>query len=205
MPGDKAASAARTPAKATRPAATASSATKQKSIMSFFQKSSPVASSPAAREKVSSDIHYSSPLKETKANSLPKTKFFAELSTPVPSSDALEPTSSQENMESTVKRSKVKFAEASESEVAPSSPIRKVCVAFSPGSFGFSLLTDSVQGKKAINYAESSDEDDEPFAYGAASQTRRRGRARNVVNDEDDYGESDTAEQEDEGSYPQPT
>ncbi|GFP59908.1 hypothetical protein ACSS6W_005131 [Trichoderma asperelloides] len=178
MPGDKAASAARTPAKATRPAATASSATKQKSIMSFFQKSSPVASSPAAREKVSSDIHYSSPLKETKANSLPKTKFFAELSTPVPSSDALEPTSSQENMESTVKRSKVKFAEASESEVAPSSPIRK--------------------GKKAINYAESSDEDDEPFAYGAASQTRRRGRARNVVNDEDDYGESDTAEQEDE-------
>lgn len=96
----------------------------------------------------------------------------------MPSSDAPEPTSSQENMESTVKRSKVKFAEASESEVAPSSPIRK--------------------GKKAINYAESSDEDDEPFAYGAASQTRRRGRARNVVNDEDDYGESDTAEQEDE-------
>lgn len=60
-----------------------------------------------------------------------------------------------------------------------------------------------MQGKKAVNYAESSDEDDEPFAYGAASQTRRRGRARNVVNDEDDYGESDTAGQEDEGSYPE--
>ncbi|PNP46094.1 hypothetical protein TGAMA5MH_02129 [Trichoderma gamsii] len=179
MPGDKAASAARTPAKATRPAAAASSATKQKSIMSFFQKSSPVSSSPATREKVSSDILYSSPLQETKANSLPKTKFFAELSTPVPSSDAPEPTSSQENMESTVKRSKVKFAEAPESSVAPSSPIRK--------------------GKKAVNYAESSDEDGEPFAYGAASQTRRRGRVtRNVVNDEDDYGGSDTAEQEDE-------
>ncbi|KAL7897129.1 muts domain V domain-containing protein [Trichoderma sp. SZMC 28014] len=177
MPGDKAASAARTPAKATRPAAAASS-TKQKSIMSFFQKSSPVSSSPATREKVSSDILYSSPLQETKANSLPKTKFFAELSTPVPSSDAPEPTSSQENMESTVKRSMVKFAEAPESSVAPSSPIRK--------------------GKKVVNYAESSDED-EPFAYGAASQTRRRGRVtRNVVNDEDDYGGSDTAEQEDE-------
>ncbi|KAL6888030.1 muts domain V domain-containing protein [Trichoderma evansii] len=180
MAGDKAASAARTPAKATRPAAGGSSTTKQKSIMSFFQKSSPVASSPATREKTSSEMQWSSPLKETKAkaNSLPKTKFFAELSTPVPSSDALEPPSSQENMESTVKPSKVKFAEAPESDVAPSSPIRK--------------------GKKAVNYAESSDEDDEPFAYGAASQTRRRGRARNVVNDEDDYGESDTAEQEDE-------
>jgi DNA mismatch repair protein MSH6 len=100
--------------------------------MSFFQKSSPVSSSPATREKVSSDILYSSPLKETKANSLPKTKFFAELSTPVPSSDALEPSSSQENMESTVKRSKVKFAEVPESSVAPSSPIRKVRVTFSP-------------------------------------------------------------------------
>lgn len=137
MPGDKAASAARTPAKATRPAAGGSSTTKQKSIMSFFQKSSPVASSPATREKTSSEMQWSSPLKETKAkaNSLPKTKFFAELSTPVPSSDALEPPSSQENMESTVKRSKVKFAEAPESDVAPSSPIRKVCVILSPFSF----------------------------------------------------------------------
>ncbi|KAM0262124.1 hypothetical protein ACHAQJ_001866 [Trichoderma viride] len=182
MAGDKAASAARTPAKATRPAATASSSVKQKSIMSFFQKSSPVSSSPAIREKVSSDNQYSSPLKETKANSLPKTKPSAKLSTPVPSSDAPEPTSSQENMESTVKRSKGKFAEAtsnkaSESEIPPSSPTRK--------------------GKKAVNYAETSDED-EPFAYGAALQTRRRGRARNVVNEEEDYGESDTAEQEEE-------
>ncbi|EHK19322.1 uncharacterized protein TRIVIDRAFT_81241 [Trichoderma virens Gv29-8] len=182
MPSDKpAASAARTPAKATRPAAAAPSSTKQKSIMSFFQKSSPVSASSAAREKVSSANQHSSPLKETKANSLPKTKSSAKFSTPVPSSDAPEPASSQENMESTVKRSKGKASASlkdEESEVAPSSPIRK--------------------GKKAINYAESSDED-EPFAYGAASQSRRRGRAaRNIVNDEDDYGESDTAEQEEE-------
>lgn len=67
-----------------------------------------------------------------------------------------------------------------------------------------SLMTanQSVQGKRAVNYAESSDED-EPFAYGAASQTRRRGRAtRNVVRDEDEYGGSDTAgQEEEEGSY----
>lgn len=73
-------------------------------------------------------------------------------------------------------------------------------------SLGLRLLTGFLQGKKAVNYAESSDEDDEPFAYGAASQTRRRGRVtRNVVNDEDDYGGSDTAEQEDQGSYPHST
>ncbi|KAL6837211.1 DNA repair protein [Trichoderma camerunense] len=183
MPSDKAASAARTPAKATRPAAAASSSAKQKSIMSFFQKSSPVSASSAAREKVSSDNQHSSPLKETKANSLPKMKASAKFSTPVPSSDAPEPTSSQENMDSTVKRTKGKASEPrsvkdEESEIAPSSPIRK--------------------GKRAVNYAESSD-DDEPFAYGAASQTRRRGRAaRNVVRDEDEYGGSDTAEQEEE-------
>lgn len=151
--------------------------------MSFFQKSSPVSASSAAREKVSSDNQHSSPLKETKANSLPKTKASAKFSTPVPSSDAPEPTSSQENMESTVKRTKSKASEPRSvkdegSEVAPSSPIRK--------------------GKRAVNYAESSDED-EPFAYGAASQTRRRGRAtRNVVRDEDEYGGSDTAGQEEE-------
>lgn len=66
--------------------------------MSFFQKSSPgPASSPLS--KVSPD---SPCLKETtKANSLPKTKLAssrkAKLSTPVPSSDAPEPPSSQEN------------------------------------------------------------------------------------------------------------
>ncbi|KAL7939275.1 DNA repair protein [Trichoderma chlorosporum] len=183
MPSDKAASAARTPARPIRPAAAAPSSTKQKSIMSFFQKSSPASASSAPREKVSSDNQHSSPLKETKANSLPKKKPSANFSTPVPSSNAPEPTSSQENMESTIKRTKGKTSESKSmrdegSEVAPSSPIRK--------------------GKKAVNYAESSDED-EPFAYGAASQSRRRGRAaRNVVNDEDDYGGSDTAEQEED-------
>ncbi|EGR48449.1 DNA repair protein [Trichoderma reesei QM6a] len=178
MPSDKAAAAARTPAKAARPAAAAASSTKQKSIMSFFQKSSPVPAPSAPREKVSSDHQHSSPLKETKANSLPKAKPSTKLSTPLPSSDAPEPPSSQENMESTAKRTTSRSIKASDSDMAPSSPVRK--------------------GKRAINYAESSDED-EPFAYGAASQARRRGRARNnVVEDEDEYGGSETAGQEEE-------
>ncbi|KFH47352.1 DNA mismatch repair protein-like protein [Hapsidospora chrysogenum ATCC 11550] len=179
---------ARTPAKAIA-RNSASSSAKQQSIMSFFQKSSPgPASSPLS--KVSPD---STCLRETtKANTLPKVKPTSsakkkKLSTPVPSSDALEPPSSQENtrpgrpgqplpsptpMSSTSRQPSVKV------EVAGSSPSRKA--------------------KKVVSYAESSD-DDEPFAYGAASQTRRRGRARKVVNDEDVYGEDSDATADDDG------
>lgn len=98
MAGDNA-NAARTPARQpAKAAASVSSSAKQKSIMSFFQKSSPAATpSPAARAQVSSDP--SSCLKETKANFLPKAKPAQKLSTPVPSSDALEPSSSQENLD----------------------------------------------------------------------------------------------------------
>lgn len=94
MAGDG--SMARTPARATSKPTPSS---KQRSIVSFFQKSSSATSSPAAAsapKKVSPD---SQPmcLQETKANSLPKLKPSAKLATPVPSSDMLEPPSSQEN------------------------------------------------------------------------------------------------------------
>lgn len=42
--------------------------------------------------------------------------------------------------------------------------------------------------KKVTSYAESSD-DEKPFNYGSRTQTRRRGRARTVVKDEDEYDE----------------
>ncbi|KAK5993017.1 DNA mismatch repair protein msh6 [Cladobotryum mycophilum] len=185
---DKAASTARTPARLTRPAPSVSSTAKQISIMSFFQKSSPVAKSPSVREEVSSDPKPSSLLKETtKANSVPKIKISAKLSTPVPSSDALEPPSSQENLDATPKPTKETLPSSSVrggnkskrlSVMAGSSPTRKV--------------------RRAVNYAESSDED-EPFSYGA-SQPRRRNRTRNVIKeeDEDEFGGSDAAEPEDD-------
>ncbi|KAG5990139.1 hypothetical protein E4U43_004354, partial [Claviceps pusilla] len=97
---------ARTPARpAAKPAGPVSSSSKQRSIMSFFQKSSPgPASSPTSRDKVFPDPQHPSCLQETtKANSLPKpnpkSKPSAKLSTPVPSSDVIEPPSSQENDE----------------------------------------------------------------------------------------------------------
>lgn len=105
MAGDRAAGTARTPAKGSgpKPASASASSTKQRSIFSFFQKSSPggaPASSPLS-QKVSPDPHSSSRLKETSANSIQKPKPSTKLSTPVASSDALEPATSQENIDST--------------------------------------------------------------------------------------------------------
>lgn len=87
----------RQPGKAPAPM---SSSNKQKSIMSFFQKSSPAApkSSPSSTSKVSSDPCLQ---ETTKANFLPKASPAGKLATPVPTSDAIEPSSSQENGEST--------------------------------------------------------------------------------------------------------
>ncbi|RSM12089.1 hypothetical protein CEP52_002652 [Fusarium oligoseptatum] len=174
---------AKTPSRATKPAAPSSSA-KQRSIVSFFQKAPPSSPAPA-----SSPLSKNTPankqslcLRETtKANSLPKPaskqtpkqtpKSSTKLSTPVPSSDAIEPPSSQEN-ESTVKKPKSTM----NNDALPSSPTRKV--------------------KKVVSYAESSD--DEPFTFGASS-ARRRSRARPSVKDEDDYDEEEVEQAEDTG------
>lgn len=85
---------------------TPASTSKQRSIASFFQKPSP-GSAPSPREKVAPAPHRpSSCLQETsKANALPKPRqtSSAKLSTPVPSSDALDPPSSptgDENLDS---------------------------------------------------------------------------------------------------------
>ncbi|KAJ4004729.1 DNA mismatch repair protein msh6 [Fusarium irregulare] len=178
---------ARTPAKSTKASATPSS-TKQRSIVSFFSKAPP--SSPAAASsplaKPSSTPKQPSCLKETtKANSLPKstpsskpksTPTTAKQATPVPDSDAIEPPSSQENLDATVKKSASKMKH----DALPSSPTRKV--------------------KKVVSYAESSDED-EPFQFGGASkQRRRRARVIPVVKDEDDYEEEEEEVAQDEDS-----
>lgn len=143
--------AARTPAKATKPAATTSSA-KQRSIVSFFQKappSSPAAAASSPLAKASPTTKQSSCLKETtKANSLPKTTPLSKSkpkptvaikqTTPVPDSDAIEPPSSQENLDSTMKVKNAPKSAATRADTdrqksskmshdaLPSSPTRKV-------------------------------------------------------------------------------
>ncbi|ATY58896.1 DNA mismatch repair msh6 [Cordyceps militaris] len=183
MAGDNT-NAARTPARQpAKAAASVSSSAKQKSIMSFFQKSSPAATpSPAARKQVSSDP--SSCLKETKANFLPKAKPAQKLSTPVPSSDAPEPSSSQENLDT-----------VSRHENAPSSPImaRQAKPKPRPAIKDPAGSSPARKSRKAVSYAESS-EDDEPVS----TVNRRRTRARLVVDDEDNYGDDGDADVQDD-------
>lgn len=137
MAGDK---PVRTPAKVVgaKSGPAASSSAKQRSIVSFFQKSSPAgpASSPSAKvQPPPASSPSSSCLKETtKANALPKPSPFnlsakskKKMQTPVPSSDAIDPPSSQENYDTEVPSSAIAKSTAVTPVVHGSSPTRKVC------------------------------------------------------------------------------
>jgi len=111
--GEKSTATARTPARpapASKKSGTASTG-KQQSILGFFSKSSAAAdnngpaSSPLAKASSSAKDLPARPLKETtKSNSMLGSKRPSNV-TPVPSSDVVEPLSSQENMDtSTVKK-----------------------------------------------------------------------------------------------------
>ncbi|KAF7556476.1 hypothetical protein G7046_g6300 [Stylonectria norvegica] len=190
MASEKAA-AARTPAKAAKPTpASSSSTSKQRSIFSFFQKTTPGSAGPASSPlaKVSAAAQHSSPLKETtKANSLPKAqpepKSSVKLSTPAPSSDAMEAPSSQEENIGSVSTVKVEDESLPSPTTTPAetkskqAPFSKITLESSP----------TRKAKKVVSYAESSD--DEPFMHGASSKARRRTRTRPSVKDEDDYDE----------------
>ncbi|KAM0274952.1 hypothetical protein ACHAQH_007720 [Verticillium albo-atrum] len=200
---EKRATPARTPARLSK---TPSGST-QKSITSFFSKPATSSATKAAaptptptttQTQKSSKIE-SLCLKEsmTKSNTLSKIKRPSNV-TPVPSSDAHEPPSSQENMDSTVtkvgSRRWPSLSASADSVIAqkafgssnalPSSPSRKT--------------------KKAVNYAESSDEYDDPFEDLPVSRNRRRNRARATIqDDEDEYDEdrdnfNPAAEEEDD-------
>ncbi|ORY57769.1 muts domain V-domain-containing protein [Pseudomassariella vexata] len=167
--GDK--STPKTPSLTKKSSSTSSTTSKQQqSILGFFSKGAAASSSSKSSNKVTT----SSPcLKETtKSNSLQLSKKSSNV-TPVPSSDAIEPSSSQENHSvSTVKQvvtPKVAFG---------SSPSRKA--------------------KKAVSYAEPSDDEDEDVIV-PMKTSRRRSRQRAVVHDdEDEYEESKDAVMQDE-------
>jgi DNA mismatch repair protein MSH6 len=99
-------------------------------------------------------------------------------------SDALEVPSSQENKvpsdlpspSAALIRSKPSAAQL---EIIGSSPSRKA--------------------RRVVTYAESSD-DEAPFAYGASNSQRRRGKARAVVKDEDDFEVDEDDIAEDDGT-----
>ena len=186
------AGAATTPSLSRKPSsATSSTASKQqKSILGFFtktpkdkekEKEKGQNQTPDADTTTPSAVPSSSPcLKETKSNSLQLNKRPSKNITPVPSSDALEPSTSQENIGSatTVKQT---AAPSKKVAIMGSSPSRKA--------------------KKVVNYAESDDDDDEDvFVAMEAAQSRRRNRqrARITEDDEDDYELANDADVADE-------
>jgi DNA mismatch repair protein MSH6 len=134
MAGDK---AVRTPATAKK-VGPGSSTGKQQSILGFFVKPGAASAQRAMpKEAISSPC-----LKETtKSNSMPKPARQANI-TPMPSSDAIEPASSQENVNHTTTKVLdnslpspltpaevvIKQAAGGAKAVLSSSPTRKVCV-----------------------------------------------------------------------------
>ncbi|KAJ4397706.1 DNA mismatch repair protein msh6 [Gnomoniopsis smithogilvyi] len=192
--GEKSSASARTPART--PAAkksnnsTLSSTGKQQSILGFFSKSATQSSSntstQASKTTSSATIKESNPspsscLKETttKSNSLSFAKRPTTL-TPVPSSDAVEPLSSQENRDATHIESKL----SSDSLPSPgSSADEKAAVDIKP----ITQSSPSRKAKKTVNYAESSDDDDEDVIMPhKARQARTKNRSRATVVDDDD-------------------
>lgn len=182
--------AARTPARPgaapKKPAGPASTG-KQASILGFFSKTATPSSSTKLPARPAEPA--SSPcLKETtKSNAMARKRSPSEKATPVPSSDAVEPRSPQDENRgaSTVKRAIGSMV------IASSSPIKK--------------------GRKTVNYAESSDDDDEDvFAALKSRQSQRLGRSRPSVlhNDDDDEDDfrpepdaADAADYDDDGKF----
>ncbi|KAK5635602.1 hypothetical protein RRF57_011314 [Xylaria bambusicola] len=173
---------AKTPSsKKSGPAAPPSSTAtrKQQSILGFFAKSSP---NPPSKSSTTTTPTAATPARSsclqetTKSNSLQLNRSTKPSNvTPVPSSDVIEPSSSQENHETNTVTPGNKKRAAPTTLVMGSSPSRKA--------------------KKTVSYAESSDDDDDQdiFAAMEASRSRRRGRQRAkavVEEDEDDYQEA---------------
>ncbi|KAK7986898.1 MSH6 protein [Apiospora saccharicola] len=143
----------KTPSLSKKTSSMSSTGGKQKSILGFFSKpaqnGTKANSSPGLKES------------STKSNSLRNKKPTAAKITPVPSSDAIEPSSSQEN----------------HSEATPKvfQDLSKMALASSP----------SRRAKKQVSYAESDDEDEDVVVSRKATRSRRTA-SRPVVKDEDE-------------------
>ncbi|KAB5584913.1 muts domain V-domain-containing protein [Coniochaeta sp. 2T2.1] len=191
----KSASAApsRTPARPP-PSKTGSSTAKQQSILGFFSKAAvttpnsssaatpssrnPPSSSAQAQTTTPTNIKKEPPLfscltETSKSNSMSNVKRTVTI-TPVPSSDVVEPWSSQENRDST------SVKQVASKPMVTSSPSRKA--------------------KKPVTYAESSDEDDiDVYVPRKSSRANPRRRTTTILeDDEDDFQLDDTAAAEED-------
>ncbi|OSS44482.1 hypothetical protein B5807_10778 [Epicoccum nigrum] len=154
-----------------QPTSSSQSAKNQKSILGFFQKKSTNSPSPAPSQ--------STPAKQTPTSTFSKKSFTRPPPslTPVPSSDAIEPSSPirQEEEDTPV------AGRNKENEVA-----------------GVALSSPSRKGRKSVNYAESDDDEDDvlgPIANNSRARTIKRRRV-SVEDDSDDEFGLDAATQQ---------
>jgi DNA mismatch repair protein MSH6 len=190
-------------AKKSTPASTG----KQQSILGFFVRNG----TPSTQRATPKDASSSPCLKETTKSNYMAIKTRPANITPVPSSDAVEPSSSQEN----ANHDKLKVADAclpsplTPAELikqaapakvgAPSSPVRNVRPSRPlPQDHCPNVIP---QAKRSVNYAESSDDDEDPFASMRAAQSRRRNKVRSsIMEDEDEYDGSDKHAENEDGN-----
>ncbi|KZL80176.1 dna mismatch repair protein msh6 [Colletotrichum incanum] len=196
--GDRPSSVARTPAKtpSTLKRQPSSSAGTQKTIVQFFSKSANASSRSTPKPTASAPDSSPCLRESTRTNTLPKAPQPSSM-TPVPSSDAIEPASSQENMVT----SAVKVA-ADDALTSPHTPAETVTPQVSSFRPPLPSSSPTRKSRKPINYAEpSDDEDDDPFVRLRASGTRRRTKTvAAIVDDGDDYedaGSNDAADEDD--------
>jgi DNA mismatch repair protein MSH6 len=176
--------------------------TKNGSILSFFSKA------PNGTPKSSTGfLHSSSEAKGVNAMAKPSVpvkkpsfkKTTAKNITPVPSSDAMGPSSSQENenggipdeventgLPSPATPAKKVISQVVNGNAFGSSPSRKVCLLVHIWLRKKTGLTLQLQAKKAISYSESSDDDEDAFDPAGISAKNRKARKPVVANDEDE-------------------
>ncbi|KAK4124556.1 DNA mismatch repair protein Msh6 [Parathielavia appendiculata] len=185
--GEKLAATARTPAKTPSTAKKAPSTGKQQSILGFFSRkgaaeaTNGASPTPSTKPISTTDKRDSSPqcLKETtRANSMLVQRRPTNV-TPVPSSDAIEPSSSQENRSTgTLKVTGIHVT----SPTTPAKIVQKATVGPKAGLHS----SPSRKAKKAINYAETSDEDDDGVLATMKARRTKQRRSRAAVLDEDE-------------------
>ncbi|OAA62787.1 DNA mismatch repair protein [Niveomyces insectorum RCEF 264] len=200
---DKSAWNASTPARPA-PRKPSQSSEKQQSILGFFSKT-PSAKAPstvlatAARTRNGTgegeSAVLSSPcLREAKGNARAFSKSTSDI-TPAPSSDVLEPPSSQENGDGYYGSSIKVRPNALPSPLTPAETVQKSATHLAVPS-----SSPSRKAKKPVSYAESSDDDDDVFVSLKRRQGNRRSRAATDDNDDDeDYASAaDVVADEDE-------
>ncbi|EFQ31958.1 MutS domain V [Colletotrichum graminicola M1.001] len=192
--GERSSPAVRTPAKtpSTLTRQPSSSAGTQKTIVQFFSKSANASSRSTSKPATSAPDSSPCLRESARTNTLPRPPQPSS-TTPVPSSDAIEPACSQENMVTSAVKVATRDAWPSPSTQAETviSQITSQVTGFRPPLPSSSPTRKS---RKPISYAEpSDDEDDDPFVRLRASGTRRRTKTpAAIVDDGDDYEDAES-------------